>query len=72
MEFYKNGNIKYDGNFSNDLYEGKGTFYVNQINYCEVNFKNGLKHGKGIVYKDGEAKEITFIDDKPSSNCIII
>ena len=50
IEYYSNGNIKYDGEFVNDKFEGKGKYIWEDGNYYIGQFKNGLSHGKGIEY----------------------
>ena len=55
--YYKNGNIKYEGDFINDKYEGNGKYIYENGEYYIGEFKNGLKHGKGIeYYKNGNIK----------------
>ena len=52
--YYKNGNIKYEGDFVDDEFEGNGKFYYENGDYYIGEYKNGLKHGKGKSYnKDG-------------------
>ena len=56
-EYYKNGSIKYDGYWNNDLPEGNGKFIDKKGDYYIGPFKQGLKHGSGIeYYKNGEKK----------------
>ena len=45
-EYYENGEIKYDGDWNNDLQDGNGKFVEKEGNYYIGEFKNGLKHGK--------------------------
>ena len=51
IEYYKNGGIKYDGDWNNDLPEGNGKLIEKDGDYYIGEFKNGLKHGKGKEYK---------------------
>ena len=54
VEYYENGDLKYDGFFENDEYEGNGTFhYKNNLIYIGE-FKNGKKNGFGCVVKNDE------------------
>ena len=47
--YYFNNGDKYEGNFKNGMYEGKGIMYNNKEGEkYEGNFKNGIKEGKGI------------------------
>ena len=64
--YYKNGNIKYDGGFVNDKYEGNGKYIYESGDYYIGQFLNGLKHGKGKEYfKNGIIKyDGDFINDK--------
>ena len=48
IEYYKNNNIKYDGDFVNDKYEGNGNYYYENGEYYIGQWFNGLKNGKGI------------------------
>lgn len=51
IEYYKNGNIKYIGDFKNSEKDGYGKFYLdcNVILY-EGQYKNNKRHGHGILY----------------------
>ena len=64
--YYKNGNIKYDGDFVNDKYEGNGKYIWEDGQYYIGEWKNGLRNGKGIYYySNGNIKyEGDWIDDK--------
>ena len=64
--YYKNGNIKYEGDFINDKYEGNGKYYYENSEYYIGQWKNGLKHGKGIIYyQNGNIKyERDFINNE--------
>ena len=48
--YYKNEDIKYEGDFINNKYEGNGKYIHENGNYYIGEFKNGLRHGKGIIY----------------------
>ena len=64
-EYYKNGDIKYDGNFKDDEYDGDGTFFYEDGKEYIGQFKNGKRHGNGCIYKDGELiKQGTFDNDE--------
>ena len=65
-EYYKNGNIKYDGDFVNNKYEGNGKYIYENGDYYIGPFINGLKHGKGIIYyKNGNIMyDGDFVNDK--------
>ena len=53
--YYKNGDIKYDGYFVKDKYEGTGKFFWKDGNFYDGQWLNGHKHGKGILFdKNGE------------------
>ena len=47
--YYPNGNIKYDGEFVNDGYEGKGKYIWESGNYYIGEFKNDLKQEKVYI-----------------------
>ena len=49
-EYYKNTNLKYDGNFKDDEYDDDNGKYIfeNGITYIGQ-FKNGKKHGNGFL-----------------------
>ena len=55
-EYYKNGNLKYEGNFLNDLYDDvNGKYYYENGDVYIGQFKNGEKYGEGLTYnKEGE------------------
>ena len=49
--YYPNGNIKYEGDYMNDKFEGKGIlYYENGNKHYEGNFVNNKFEGKGIIY----------------------
>ena len=64
--FGKFGNIKYDGEFVNDKYEGNGIYYYENGEYYIGEFKNGLRNCKGKeYYKNGNIKyDGEFVNDK--------
>lgn len=51
IEYYKNGNIKYKGDFKNSIKSGVGIFYNKnkKIEY-DGQFLNNKRHGHGILY----------------------
>ena len=62
-EYYKNGKIKYEGNFLDDKYEDKeAKFYYENGDLYIGEFKNGKKKGNGIIYSI--KYEGNFLDDK--------
>ena len=65
-EYYKNGNIQYEGDFIKDKYEGNGKYIYEDDNYYIGQLFNGLKHGKcKEYYKNGNIQyEGDFIKDK--------
>ena len=53
LEYYKNGNVKYKGNFHDDEYEGEGKlYYENGQKKYEGMFSKGEYNGKGTEYYD--------------------
>ena len=48
--YYKNGNIKYEGNYLNDKKDGKGKYIFEDGNYYIGHWKNDLKNGTGSEY----------------------
>ena len=55
--YYKNGNIKYEGDFIKDEYQGNGKYIYEDGEYYIGEWLNGLKHGKGtLYYKNGNIK----------------
>ena len=53
----KDNTLIYEGEYKNDLYDGKGKLFYENGKYYEGEFVEGLKHGKGILfYKDGKIK----------------
>ena len=65
-EYYKNGNLKYSGEFVDDKYEGIGEFYYESGDYYIGKFSDGKKSGRGTeFYRNGELKyEGEFAYDK--------
>ena len=70
--YYKNGDIKYDGDFVNDKCEGNGKYIYEGGKYYIGQLLNGKRHGKGkVYYKNGDIKyDGDFVNDK-YQNCII-
>ena len=67
IEYYKNGDIKYEGNFVDDEYDGDdGCFHYENGDIYIGQFKNGKRNGNGQIYdKDNNLKvEGEFLDDK--------
>ena len=57
IKYYKNGNIKYEGDFINDKREGNGKYIYEDGEYYIGEWKNNFRHGKGIMYyKNGNIK----------------
>ena len=70
IEYYSNGNIKYEGDWINDKYEGNGKYIWENGKVYIGQHKNGFKHGKGILYyPNGNIKyEGIWINDKFDEN----
>ena len=65
-EFYKEGNLKYYGNFIDDEYDDElATYYYENGDYYIGSFKTGKKNGIGKeYYKNGKLKyEGNFKED---------
>ena len=73
-KYYKNGNIKYEGDFVNGKYEGKGIYIWESNERYDGEWLKGKKNGKGIIYyKNGNIKyDGDFVNDKYEENCIIL
>ena len=55
--YYKNGQIRYKGDFKDGEFEGYGIYVVENGEYYMGEFKKGLMNGKGILYyKNGQIK----------------
>ena len=69
-DYYKNGSIKYEGDFVNGKFEGNGKYIWEKGEYYIGQWKNELRHGKGIeYYKNGSIKyEGDFVNDKFEGN----
>ena len=67
---YKNNNIKYEGDFVNDKYEGNGKYIWEDGEYYIGQFLNGLKHGKGTIYYKNKNIRYKgdFVNDKYEGN----
>ena len=57
--FTKSGKVLYEGDFSNHLFEGKGTLLFDTgIKEYEGDFLGGQRHGKGTgFHKNGKVKK---------------
>ena len=71
--YYKNGTIKYDGDFVNGRKEGNGKYIYEDGNYYIGEWLNNRKNGRGILYKsDGNIIYTgVFINDNHNSKCSI-
>ena len=69
-EYYKNGDVKYDGDWIDDLPEGEGKYIDIDGKYYVGQFKRGVKNGKGAEYdKDNNLRyEGDFINGKYEGN----
>lgn len=57
---YVNGD-KYDGEFVNDIRQGKGLYYWKDGSRWEGNFMDNVMDGKGTFYtNDGETYEANY------------
>ena len=73
IEYYKNGNILYEGEYVNGKREGKGKYFDEFGTYYDGQWKNNLKNGQGkiclpngiIIY------EGNFMNNKTNLNCVI-
>ena len=67
IEYYKSGEIKYEGKFVDDEYDGDdGCFHYESGDIYIGQFKKGKKNGSGCIYdKDNNLKvEGEFLDDE--------
>ena len=48
--YYRNGIIRYEGEFLNGKYEGNGQLTLENGTSYKGSFKNGVKIGKGYFY----------------------
>ena len=66
--YYRNGDIKYEGECLDGNFEGRGTYYYEGGNRYEGQWKKGLKNGRGVLYynhKDTKKRyEGNFINGK--------
>ena len=70
-EYNKDGTIKYEGDWANDMPEGNGKLVEIKGIYYIGQFKQGLKHGKGKLYnKKGELiLEGDYVNGKAEGFC---
>ena len=56
----------YEGEFRNDLFDGKGVYYYSNGNKWEGKFRKGKRHGMGTFTKKGEINSIVtfYFNDK--------
>ena len=73
--YYKNGSIKYEGDFVNDKKEGNGK-YINKLgDYYIGEWKEDEKNGKGIDYYKMETyilKDILLMEKKKEMGNIFV
>ena len=50
IKYYSNGNINYEGDFINGIFEGEGKYIYDDSDYFIGQYKNSLRNGKGILY----------------------
>ena len=59
--YYKDGSIKYEGDFENNTYDGEGKYNYENGEYYIGDWLNGNRHGIGKLYdKDGNVKNEGF------------
>ena len=64
IEYYEDGSIKYEGEFLDDEYNGKGKLYYSNGDYYEGQFKHGEKFGNGYeYYKNGKIKNEKILEN---------
>ena len=64
-EYYKNGNLKYEGNYLEDEYDGDGELHYKNGKIYIGQFKNGKKNGDGFIFKDNKViKKGKFANDE--------
>ena len=70
MEYYilKIKKKKYDGEFINDKFDGKGKYFCENGNYYIGSFSNGNKYGKGTLYNSNNEIKYQFDADKTERN----
>ena len=60
-DYYSNGDIKYEGEFFNDIYHGQGKLYINNESkyylFYEGKWNYGQRCGKGIEYYSNGKKK---------------
>lgn len=56
---YANGS-KYEGDWKNDIREGKGIFYFSNGDTYEGDFKNNIIDGNGTIHAKRDDKRIEF------------
>ena len=56
----------YEGEFRNDLFDGKGVYYYSNGNKWEGKFRKGKRHGMGTFTKKGEINSLVtfYFNDK--------
>ena len=65
IEYYENGDLKYEGNFLDDEYDGDGKFIDEKKQTYLGTFKKGKKNGDFIIVKgENDITECKFKDDE--------
>ena len=72
-QFYKDGNIKYEGQFRNGGKEGNGIYYFRNGNRFEGEFRNNLMNGRGTYfYANGDVFVGDFVNDKRNGKGVMV
>ena len=66
IEYYENGDLKYEGNFLDDEYDGKNGKFIDEKKQTYLGtFKKGKKNGDFIIVKgENDITECKFKDDE--------
>ncbi|MDP5120162.1 MAG: M48 family metalloprotease [Spirosomaceae bacterium] len=74
IEFYNNGNKKFEGEFVNSKYNGKGRYYFVNGDIFEGYFENGEMNGELNVYyyKNGDRLFVKYVEGKKQGKAKII
>ena len=63
----------YDGNWNDDVREGKGTYYYKNGNRYDGDWKNDKREGKGIMYYiNGDKKMGDYLNGEPIGTHTIV
>jgi hypothetical protein len=72
-EYFADGKLKYEGEFANSVYSGRGTLFFKNGERYAGGFYKGKMHGSQsiYVYKNGDKIQVDFINGKKEGRALV-